>query len=185
MSRAFENLPTPSGSFLARCCLAIASLSVVDLAWCSWRRGVCPCFVARFAAVLASDPSAKSLTAGAHWRWTEFPLWVSREVSSYICRMIAWPDCCRGCLIAANAEWFLVMTVTSLWQTLGGRFFRAVAMLVNSAVYGFCSSLVPMVTAYFSTASPVLSERVSCALPPMPTLSFFTDELVAIAMPVA
>ena len=49
--------------------------------------------------------------------------------------------------MAASADKFLVMTVTCLWEVLGGMFFSALAIAANSAVYGFCSSLVPRATA--------------------------------------
>jgi hypothetical protein len=49
--------------------------------------------------------------------------------------------------MTASADKFLVVTVTCLWKMLGGVFFSAIAIAANSAVYGFCSSLVPSATA--------------------------------------
>ncbi len=74
VSMALENLPTSSGSLLPCCCLATASLIVVEFAWCGRQSGAGPCFVALCATALASAPSVKSLSAGIHTRLTEFPL---------------------------------------------------------------------------------------------------------------
>ena len=73
-----------------------------------------------------------------------------------------WPDCCRGCLTAASADWFLVITVVCLWETLAGSFSRTVAIAASSVVYGFCSSLVPRAAvACYRLASPV-EEGIPC-----------------------
>ena len=57
VSMAFENLPTSSGSAPPRCCLVIASLIVVDFAWCGRQSGVGPCFVALCARAVTRDAS--------------------------------------------------------------------------------------------------------------------------------
>jgi hypothetical protein len=59
----------------------------------------------------------------------------------------------------------------------------AIAIAASSAVHGFCSVLAPSVTEYVIGSLPVIMLRVSWIAPPIPTIPFLSDELVAIRMP--
>src|SRR5208282_1151778 len=73
--------------------------------------------------------------------------------------------------------------VICLLTKCGGSRFIAIAIAASSAVYGFCSVLAPRVTEYVIGPLPVTMPRVSWMAPPIPTIPFLADELVAIRMP--
>ena len=146
VSICFEHFPTLSGSVLVCRCLVIASLILVDLARCGGTSGLHSPSVAFRAAALAFGPSAKSSSpAGTHNIRREWPSSSRRFIWSYICRMICWPDCCRGRRMASSAERLLVMTVTSRQQSPDGIHLNTISIAPNSAMYRFSSSVNPRV----------------------------------------
>src|SRR5258706_5632650 len=97
--------------------------------------------------------------------------------------MLVCPDWCLGWLVACSAPLLLVKIVICLPTRYHGRRLIAIAIASSSAVYGFCSALVPNVTENVvgSLFVPVL--RVSWMTPPIPNIPFLSDELVIICMP--
>lgn len=71
----------------------------------------------------------------------------------------------------------------SLPTKCSGRRFIAIAIAANSALYGFRSVLAPSVTEFINGLPLVTMLRVSWITPPIPTIPFLSDELVAIRMP--
>ncbi|KAF5127198.1 hypothetical protein E5D57_008126 [Metarhizium anisopliae] len=57
------------------------------------------------------------------------------------------------------------------------------AIAASSAMYGFCSSLEPMVMEYLASLSSSPSLDVSRKVPPAPTVPAFSDALVATIIP--
>jgi len=146
VSICFKHFPTLSSSVLICRYLVIASLILVDLARCGGTSSLHSPSVAFRAAALAFSPSAKSSSpAGTHNIWREWPSSSRRFIWSYICRIICWPDCCRGRHIASSAEQLLVMTVTSRQQSPDGIHLNTISIAPNSAIYRFSSSVNPRV----------------------------------------